>query len=195
MKHLLGVGPYQIDGLDDLRIHPKGQGPLIYREDSQFKQLQKTLFSRLEGRYLPHEAEPPPEQRVIGFDEKGRLKTQLGGSGSTAVEIIFKRLSPSRATLGISIGASRLLGDGWSEIYDVRMTADSQMIAMKKQNGERLICRNENFLKLICSSDREEVSLSLSEVSNPVAWLRHSRINADGKLILHVFGTFTRVSK
>jgi hypothetical protein len=190
MKRLLGIGPHQIDGFDDLRMYERSGGSRIFRGSSRFNEIRQRLFSRLEGDFRPAEAVVP--DAIFQWDARTSTWTPAS-KGHAGAWIVVKRTNDRQAV--ITMNYFDPAGNGARVDYKALLSQDGARISLvRSDTNDVLQCENSNYLKLICFSDNEELSLSLTESGGAILSFRSARLQKDGS-VRFGYGRLQRFSK
>ena len=167
-KIILAVDGHQINGSDDLKDHWDPEGNIIYVEDDNYPTLaiRKGIIERLLGEYtfLKSSQKQYIENEDESFLKKWR-ETHYGEGKSSIklekesikLEIEETGLYPSTTNFFTMIGYQ--LSNTVKKDYKISFDSSYKTVYLESID-EKLTCKNNNYLKLICTGQGRVLSIS-----------------------------------
>lgn len=221
---LLAVGGNQIDGLDDLRKMAKSNLPRIYQDSVELQRTLPTVLERFAGHYVSDLTKfEINREKFLLVNHDVAVNWPVIRDGEAPFDITIQRLSQRRFKIELMRGSysSEDPSDSAAARFFLRrqvaavtmsfqaeISNDAKSIRLVSSSGQKLICVNQFFFKIICSSvDREkpeELSLSLSRVGEPstlsfrysmFAKLAVGESQVQTPVVLYQFGSLQRIER
>ena len=197
---ILGVGPSQIDGIDDFRMHPPtGADRVVSRPLNSYpnESVRASLLNRLDGFYWMSQQSTDDRHILYIKNPDSPLGWSIAVQGRSALEI---DVNSSKKQIYVTISQNYLTPRGKplelsaspssSLLYSYVPSGDSKTIQLKLPGGKIVLCDNRHYLKLICSGEDSEFSLSRSELTGEIKYRLTQKLSLGGKeYIDYQFGT------
>lgn len=216
MKRLLALGPYQIDGFDNYREHEKSNLIPVYFGEPQFLEAKAAIAKRFQGSFASGKNDmfSEDQKKYHWSDSTEKLIASLPRGHKELLEaavelrMTFELLSESNFRITLYRRSYDLMNGNHGQREYFRQFSNPDYSDIKTFNGtvlpsgevevtsssNRLQCKNENYLKLICSSQdpliKEELSVSRESLDGPINF-RHAQEKYDSsqnKVILYRYG-------
>lgn len=167
---LIGRGGFSVDGVDKWALTQKMVNP-IYREADGYPRLEirQNILKRLNGIF---------RSRATSIDMKflDIAGTTLNPTGVQLQHSLHVQVSSSTIKVYFPFGLdlkSAPVTVGWS----VQFSQDYKTITLTNPQS-KLVCNNNNYLKLICRSEDEELTISHPDVFDDIEIRWYKKINA-----------------
>lgn len=182
-RRLLAIGPFQIDGHDDLELRKHSGLPYLFQDSAEFNNIRASLIERLAGTYRSHSLNGPSiKEKAFASIENGWREVLQGQTHGTLV------IEGTSQAFSIKLRLEEYIATNvhapWSKAH--RMANSLVTFSGKRtgnhfklisSSGYTLECKNQYFLKLICLHPKEELAISLTALQDGVLSFRHSQLH------------------
>lgn len=163
---VLNIDGNQIDGSDDLLKYAGGANVIARQADDYPAQVHRQeILQRLSGDYqflnATHKIYEQDASFVLGWEQlqRNELQGNLSIKGNE-IELKFDRYASSVNQDIVNSSVAINIFPSSTYKFTASLNEDSKTVTLEDRQGNSYKCDNRHYLKLICSGERADISIS-----------------------------------